>query len=80
MKINEIVPFAEMWIELETIKNREVGQKQKKNHTILLIYGIQGKKWYSLTYLQSRNRDTNVSKVMDIKELRGGWHELGDQA
>ena len=44
MKINDIVPFAEMCIELETIKNSEVGQKQKnKYHTILLINGIQEK-------------------------------------
>ena len=41
MKINEIVPFAEMWIELETIKNREVGQKQKKkSYNIAYIWDL----------------------------------------
>ena len=36
-------------------------------------------KWYRWTYLQSRNRDTDVeNKRMDTKEGRGQWDELGD--
>ena len=35
-------------------------------------------KWYGLSYLQSRNRDTDVeNKLMDTKGA-GGWDELGD--
>ena len=38
---NEIVPFAETWMEPETVIQSEVSQKKKdKYHTTLLIYGI----------------------------------------
>ena len=41
IKSNEIVPFAEMWIDLETVIQSEVSQKEKsKYHIILLICGI----------------------------------------
>ena len=40
-KRNEIVPFAEMWIELETVIQSEVSQKEKnKCHVISLVYAI----------------------------------------
>ena len=29
IKRNEIVPFAEMWMDLETVKQSEVSQKEK---------------------------------------------------
>ena len=36
------------------------------------------KKWYRWSYLQSRNRDTDVeNKGMDTKGEAGGWNELG---
>ena len=36
-------------------------------------------KWYRWSYLQSRNRDTDVeNKHMDTKGERAGWNELGD--
>ena len=41
IKRNEIVPFAETWMDLETVTHSEVSQKEKnKYHIILLIYGI----------------------------------------
>ena len=39
-KRNEIVPFAEMWIDLETVIQSEVSQKEKNKHIISLIHGI----------------------------------------
>ena len=30
IKRNEIVPFAEMWMDLETVVQSEVSQKEKK--------------------------------------------------
>ena len=40
--MNEIVPFAEAWIDLEIIIQSEVNQKEKnKYHIISLIYEIQ---------------------------------------
>ena len=42
IKRNEIVPFAEMRMDLETVMQSEVSQKEKNKHCILThIYGIQ---------------------------------------
>ena len=36
-------------------------------------------KWYRRSYLQSRNRDTDVeNKYIDTKGKGEGWDELGD--
>ena len=41
IKRNKIVPFAEKWIDLETVIQSEVSQKEKtKYHIISLICGI----------------------------------------
>ena len=39
IKNNEIMPLAATWIDLEIIILSEV-RKRKKNHMILLIYGL----------------------------------------
>ena len=41
IKRNEIVPFAEMRMDLETVMQSEVSQKEKnKYHVVSLICGI----------------------------------------
>ena len=35
-------------------------------------------KWYRLSYLQRRNRDTDIENVWTPRGARGGWDELGD--
>ena len=41
IKKNKIMPFAAMWMELETLILSEVSQKEKdKYHTMSLISGI----------------------------------------
>ena len=41
IKRNTIVPFAEMWMNLETVIRFEVNQKEKnKYRVVLLICGI----------------------------------------
>ena len=41
IKRNKIVPFAEMWLGLETVIQSEVSQREKnKYHIILFICGI----------------------------------------
>ena len=37
IKRNGIMSFAEMWVELETIILREVGQKKKSKYCIILF-------------------------------------------
>ena len=42
IKRNKIVPFAETWIDLETVIQSEVSQKEKNKYRIIsLICGIQ---------------------------------------
>ena len=42
IKRNEIVPSAEMWMDLEIVIQNEVSQKEKnKYHIISLVCGIQ---------------------------------------
>ena len=42
IKRNKIVPFTEMWMDLETVIQSEVSQKEKnKYHILLHICGIQ---------------------------------------
>ena len=35
MKMNEIEPFAEMWMDLETVIQSEANQKEKNKYFIL---------------------------------------------
>ena len=42
IKRNEIVPFAETWVDLETVIHNEVNQKEENESCALThIYGIQ---------------------------------------
>ena len=70
IKRNEIVPFAEKWMDLETVIQSEVSQKENdRYHILMYICGIY-KKLYRLTYLQSRNRDTDIeNKCKDIDRV-----------
>ena len=44
-KRKEIVPFAEIWIDLEIVIQSEVSQKEKNKYRMLThIYGIKKKK------------------------------------
>ena len=69
---NEIGSFVETWMNLEIVIQSEVSQKEKnKYHTLTHICGMW-KHWYRRSYLQSRNRDTDIEdKCMDIKGGRG---------
>ena len=39
-KRNEIVPFAEMWMDLESVIQSEVSQKEKNYYRLMHICGI----------------------------------------
>ena len=38
IKRNKIVPFAETWMDLETVIQSEVSQEEKNKYRILTIY------------------------------------------
>ena len=60
IKSNEIGSFAVMWMDLESVIQSEVSQKEKNKYCILThTCGIQ-KKWYRITYLQDTNRDVDT--------------------
>ena len=50
-------------MNLETVIQIEVSHNRKKISIVMHICGIY-KKWYKLTYFQSRNRDTGIDKKM----------------
>ena len=43
---NKTVSFAEMWMDLETIIQSEVSQKEKNKYRILNAYTWNLEKWY----------------------------------
>ena len=61
IKRNKIGPSVEIWMDLESVIQSEVSQKEKnKYHILMHIYPRNLEKWYRLTYLQGRNRATDV--------------------
>ena len=53
--------------------------EREKQVSYINAYMWNLEKWYRWSYLQSRNRDTDVeNKCMDTKGGRGRWEELGD--
>ena len=61
------MPFAEAWVDLETVIQSEVSQKEENKYRLILLH-VNLEKWYRWTYLQSRNRDTDVeNKLTDTK-------------
>ena len=79
------------WKQL-IIKNRNFGgylkwvfytewSKSERENQISYIntYIWNLEKWYRWSYLQNRNRDTDIeSKRMDTEGEMGGWDEMGD--
>ena len=64
---NETGLFVETWMDLESVIQSEISQKEKNKYRILL-YMWNLEKWYRGTYLQNINRDTDVeNKRMDAK-------------
>ena len=67
--------FVEMWMELEVVIQSEVSQRKYS----INAYMWNLEKWYRWSYLQSRNRDTEVeTKYMDTKRGKGREEDLGD--
>ena len=51
--MNEIMPFAATWMDLEIIILNEVRERQI---SYVITYMWNTKKWYKWTYLQNRKR------------------------
>ena len=73
--------FVSCWIHYVLRHKQSELRKWEREKQILYInaYMWNLEKWYKWTYLQSRNRDTEVeNKHMDTKEGKEGWDELGN--
>ena len=72
MKKNAIMPFAATWMDLEIVILSEVSQTEKEKYCmILLICGIY-KKLYKWTYLQNRNKLTDLENELMVTGEKGG--------
>ena len=65
---NGTLPFAETWVHPETHTEWSILEQEEQILCIMHICGTRGK-WYRWTYLQGRNRDTDIeNKYMDAEE------------
>ena len=80
IKRNEIESFVETWMDLETVIQSEVSQKEKNKYRILTyICGTQ-KNGTDEPVCKAEIRDTDVeNKRMDTKggKWRRGWEKKG---
>ena len=61
IKKNEIMPLAATWMDLEIIILSEISQTKTK--TIWYHLYVESKIWHKWTYLQNRNRLTDIEKL-----------------
>ena len=67
-----------LWMDLETVIQSEVSQKEKNKYCILMhICGIQKNGVDDLICKAEIETDVE-NKSMDTKGGKGGWDELGD--
>ena len=65
IKKNEIMPFAEMWMELEIAILSEASQR-RRNIIWHPLYVKSKKKWYRWRYLQNKNGLTDLENELMI--------------
>ena len=71
IKKNKIMPFVATWMDLEIVILMEVSQTEKdKYHDIAYMWNL--KKGYIWTYLQNRNRVTDVENKLMGQSQYGG--------
>ena len=61
IKRNGTGSFAETWVDLETVTQSEISQKEKNKYIWMHIFESE-KNWSRWSYLQNRNRNTDVEE------------------
>ena len=72
---DQIESFVEMWMDLESVRQSEISQKEKQ---MLCITGYfwNPEKWYMWTYLQGRDRDADTENGYVDIDGEEGWDKL----
>ena len=71
--MNETVQFAEKWVDLETVKQGEVSQKEKNKYIISLICGIQKNDTDELIH----KAETETHRQRADVQILGGEERVG---
>ena len=66
--------FSATWIDLEIVIVSEVSQR-KKNIVWHSLYVESKKKWYKWTYLQKRNRLTDLENELMVARGKDGGRD-----
>ena len=66
------------WMSLEPIIEQSKPEREKQIYINIHMRNLKKKNWYRQSYLQSRNRDTDVKKTTHVPSGERGWEELGD--
>ena len=72
---NKIMPFAAVWMELETLILSEVSQKEKNKYHVIHLY-LESNTWHKWTYLQKRNKLMDMENRLVVAKGDGegmGW-------
>ena len=67
---NKIMPFAATWMKQETLKLNEEARNRKINTIRYHIYR-ESKIWHKLTYLQKRNKFTDMENSLVAAKVGG---------
>ena len=77
MKMNEVGSFVETWMDLETVTQSEVSQKEK-HYTVYGCIHVESRKMVQRACLQGSNRDTATSyKELTHWKRPWCWEGLG---
>ena len=80
IKKNEIMPFAATWMDLEIVILSEVQSDRERQISYDIAWMWNLKKCYKWTYLQNRNRVTDVENKLMVTRGEsgvGGRDKLG---
>ena len=77
IKRNEIGPFVETRMGLETVIHRESMSEKHILYINPYMWNLE-KKWDRSSFLYSRNRDKDIDNTYGHQWEKGNWDQLGD--
>ena len=77
-KRNKIMLFAELWMDLQSVIQREVSQKEKNKYCLLTHVGGIQKNGTDEPICKAETEIQPQRTNMDTKGGKAGWDTLGD--